>query len=64
VGRPGLDSGTLGGDKYRPSLSIDLHLSWSEVPDIPDMSTNVPLILLHRLSTWLSRQELEVVADA
>ena len=60
VGRPGLDPGTLGGGEDGPPMSVDVRLSWSEDCENPLTSTNVPLNLLLRLSSWLSLQGFEM----
>jgi len=49
VGRPGLDPGNLGPDPSDPSMSLEIHLSWSEAAARPPASADV----LSNLSLWL-----------
>jgi hypothetical protein len=49
VGRPGLDPGTLGGDRDDTTSSVDVRISWSEQVSGPPMSAEI----LSNLSLWL-----------
>jgi hypothetical protein len=41
MGRPGLDPGTFGSDRARPSASVTIHLTWSDPLGNPPTSAEI-----------------------